>query len=126
MKNGLGWVFFHSCAHATKSLPEQIIFSENFALDNSGKVWVYTLSFSSNRAMTRQKRDTKSSTKKQFDFLTLLRKNKKAAGKMKKSKKLGYLSIGERQQILLLTNLNYSASDIAVALGCGKRTVYRT
>ena len=77
--------------------------------------------------MAHQKRDTKSLEKKQSDYIDLLvRKHKKTASKKKQIKKLDSLSIGERQHILLLTNLGYSASDIGQTIGCSERTVYRT
>jgi transposase len=79
--------------------------------------------------MTLQKKDTKSSKKAQSSFIELLKKNKKyqkkVAAKQKKIRKLGYLDLGEKRQILCLTNLDFSPEDIG-ALGCSKRTVYRT
>ena len=76
--------------------------------------------------MAYQKRDTKSLQKKQSNYNDLARKHKKTASKKKQIKKLASLSIGERQHILLLTNLGYSASDIGQAIGCSERTIYQT
>jgi transposase len=69
----------------------------------------------------------KTTKKKQIDMLQLLRNNqKKASKKQQKPRKLGYLTVGERQQVLLLKNLGYSEKDIALCLGCSKKTAYRT
>ena len=126
VENRLFWGFFHSSAHATWSLPEQSINSENSALDESGKVWVHILFFPSTRTLAHQKRGTKSLEKKQSDSIVLLRKHKQTASIKKQIKKLGYLAIGKRQHILFLTNLGYSASDIGQAIGCSEQTVNRT
>jgi transposase len=73
---------------------------------------------------------TKTKTSKKttkVDMLSLMRESKKKNSKKQaKPQKMGYLNIGERQQVLLLKNLGYSEPDIAVALGCGERTVWRT
>jgi transposase len=105
---------------------EQIKNSENSTPDETGDVWVSIFLFPNTRAMTKQKTGKKTTNKKQVDMLSLLRKNKQKAGKNKlKPMKLGYMSIGERQQVLLLKNLGYSEPDIALSLGCSERIVWR-
>jgi hypothetical protein len=103
---------------------EQIKNSENSTPDETGDVWMSICLFPNTKAMANQKTSKKATKTKKVDILSVIRKNKsKASKKQQKPTKLGYLSIGERQQVLLLKNLGFSEDNIGLALGCSRSTV---